>query len=261
MSFKVSLVGNGISAWRFLKATHQQQRDAFAASAQVTRATERFAAKAGSFAKPEDVMADRIVRQVALQSFGLQDDIDNIYFMTKILDDGTSNRDALANRLADSRYRDFSAAFGFGEVLPPRVQEPGFTDRIVSRYIDQGFELAVGQTDDALRQALNFDRMLPQIAKTTSSNDAAWFKIMGTPNLRNVVETALGLPKAFGRIDLDQQLESLKDLSRKRFGSDEMRDIASGPIREKAINLFLLRQQVSRGFASSSNAIALQLLS
>ena len=40
---------------------------------------------------------------MALGAFGLQDDINNRYFIRKILEEGTTNEDALANRFSDTR--------------------------------------------------------------------------------------------------------------------------------------------------------------
>ncbi|SIS50000.1 Protein of unknown function [Roseivivax lentus] len=260
MSFQPVVIGTGLAAWSFLKATRATQEAAFEASPQIARATANFAEKIAGITTAADLVADRELRLVALQAFGLQDDVDNVFFVQRILDGGTSEPDALANRLADDRYRAFSAAFGFGEPLPPRTANPSLARNIVDRFRAQSFELAIGSQNEALRLGLFFERSLPDLVAKGSANDTAWFEIMGTPPMRQVLETALGLPKSFGQLDIDFQLEAFKDKAHQRFGTHSVADLANPEIQEQIIQTFLLREQVNTGATTSGAQTALVLL-
>ncbi|MHA6327113.1 DUF1217 domain-containing protein [Roseivivax sp. CAU 1753] len=260
MTFLPVVIGSGLSGWAFLKATREAQEQAFNKSAEVARATSHFQEKIGDVTSAQDLVSDRSMRLVALQAFGLQDDVDNVYFVKRILEGGTSESDALANRLADDRYRAFSAAFGFGEPLPPKTSNPSLAGDIVERYKSQSFELAVGTQDESLRLGLFFERSLPELVAKGSANDTAWFEIMGTPPLRQVFETALGLPQSFGQLDIDFQLEALKDKARDRFGTDLVSDLVKPEIQDKIIQSYLLRDQLNTGLSVSGAQTALLLL-
>lgn len=104
----------GIAGWRFLERTYDAQLQTYARDPTLTRETEIFRRDIGTVKNAGELVANRTLLQVALGAFGLQADINNRFFIQKVLEDGTSNSDALANRLSDRRYRQFSDAFGFG---------------------------------------------------------------------------------------------------------------------------------------------------
>ncbi|MFZ5963527.1 DUF1217 domain-containing protein [Thalassococcus sp. BH17M4-6] len=260
MSFQPVLVGGGLSGWQFLQSTLPTQKAAFERGAQLSRDTAYFAEKIGEITSAEDLVADRRLLRVALGAFGLQDDIDNKFFIRKILEDGTTSPEALSNRLADDRYKAFSKAFGFGEITPPRTGLSYFGTEVLDKYRAQQFEVAVGAQDENLRLAMNLERALPELAQEAGSNDMKWFRIMGTPPLREVFETALGLPDGFGQIDIDQQLETLKDRAQSRFGSDVVTDLATPDVLEKIVQNYLLQTQISASQSTGSGQVALMLL-
>ena len=113
-----------------------------------------------------------------------------------------------------------------------------------------------------MRLGLYAERVLPELVGTDSSVDAKWFSIMGQPPLREVVETALGLPDAFGQVDIDQQLDVFKERSNRILGISDPSEFAEPEILENVINTFLARSQLnSFGAGAASGQIALTLLS
>ena len=84
---------------------------------------------------------------------------------------------------------------------------------------------------------------------------------MGNPPLRSVVETALGLPKSFGQLDIDRQLKIFQDRSLSSFNANSFDDLASEDLRDVVVDRFLLREQMNQTQSVSSQNIALQLLS
>ena len=101
MSYTPVVSGNGLAGWSFLKATRASQQRAFDAGPQIRRDSEYFAKTIAGVKSAEELVADRRLRNVALAAYGLQDDIDNRFFIRKILEEGTTSTDALANRLAE----------------------------------------------------------------------------------------------------------------------------------------------------------------
>ncbi|MCH2093601.1 MAG: DUF1217 domain-containing protein [Rhodobacteraceae bacterium] len=260
MSFQPVVVGVGLGAWSFLKATQESQRTAHKADAVSQREDQYFRETIGSIDTAADLVSDRRLLSIALQAFGLSNDLQNTFFLQKILEEGTQDTGALANRLADSRYTAFSQAFGFGDSPTPRTKLSGFATEILTRAQEQRFEEAVGVQDDTLRQALYFERQMPELAQGASSDSSRWFKLMGDRPLRTVMEQALGLPQSFGRLDIDKQLEMFRDKAEQRFGSSDIDVLAQPEVMENIVRTFLLRQQVSQSLNVSSASIALTLL-
>ena len=262
MTFQPVLVGTGLVGWQFLKATRETQQNTFNASKELQRDTDYFAANIGQVKSAEDLVADRRLLSVSLTAFGLQDDLPNKYFIQKVLEEGTLDRSALANKMADDRYKDLSRAFGFDNPAGPRTQLSAFPDEILGKYRSQEFEIAVGSQDENLRLALNFERNLPELAQTSRQSDVAWFRVMGTSALRKVFETALGLPSGFGQLDIDKQLEVFRDKSQSRFGASEISEITESPeIMEKVIQTYLLQTQVQQSASIGASQVALSLIS
>lgn len=239
--FQPVLPAGGLVGWRFLERTLETQQAAFASGEAIQRDLAHFREAIGGVLTAEALVADRRLRSVALSAFGLEADVDATYFVRRILEEGTTEPSALANRLADRRYREMSRAFGFGGPGAPNTVLPGFADRIAERFVAQGFEAAVGDRDETLRLALDARRSLPRIAAGGASDDTAWFTVMGTPPLRRVLEGALGLPESFGALDLDRQLEEFRSAADRRFGVDAIADLAAEPTLSRMIDLFLLR--------------------
>ena len=90
MSYQPVVAGTGLVAWRFLQRTYNLQFENFQQSAQLQRDTDYFLENISKVKTAEDLVSDRQLLSVALGAFGLQDDLDNKYFLKRVLGDGTS---------------------------------------------------------------------------------------------------------------------------------------------------------------------------
>ncbi|MEL6464883.1 MAG: DUF1217 domain-containing protein [Pseudomonadota bacterium] len=260
--FQPVLISSGLAGWQFLQRTYDEQLSTFGDSAQLKRDTDHFTDKIGSITTAEELVADRQLLTVALGAFGLSDDINNTFFITKMLGDGTTAQDALANRFTDTRYRDFSEAFGLGPGEQRGASKAGFVEDIVSRFQANSFEIATGNQDESMRIALYAERNLADVVQGTGSEASKWFSIMGQPPLRTLFETALGLPQAFGQIDIDQQLTVFQERSERVLAISDPAEFADPEALDRLITTYLARSQLDQGGASVSGAsIALTLLS
>lgn len=258
MSFQPLLPTSGLAGWRFLQNTMAHQTEAYEASPMIKRATDYFVENIANVKTANDLVSDRRLLEVALGAFGLSDDIGNKYFIEKVLSEGTSIDGSLANRLADKSYAAFADAFGFDTV--PQTATPGFAEEIVNLFEARSFEIAVGLQNETFRFGLNLARELPEIAAKNSTNNSKWFSVMGNSALREVFQTAFGLPDEFGQVGIDQQLDVFKETAFRRFGTDDLSEFANPEKLEELTQLYFLQDQIRQSASLGSGSIALTLL-
>ena len=260
MTYQPVVPLGGLAGWTFLTRTRDAQQEAFNSSVALQRNTDYFRENIASIQTAEQLVNDRQLLEVALGAFGLGEDINSKFFLQKVLDDGTIDPAALANRLSDKRYEQFSEAFGFGNFSTPNTGLSTFADDIIERYQTQQFEEAVGETDNDMRLALSLDRALDEILAEDTTDDGLWFLVMGQPPVRQVFETALNLPTSIGALDLDQQLSGFREKLSSRFGNPEISQFSDPAKREELLRLFLAQseiQNIGTGFTASSAALTL----
>ena len=259
--FQPVLPLSGLPGWIFLNRTMESQTKAFNAAPEIVRDTEYFEANIATVTTAKDLVNDRRLLRVALGAFGLQQDIDNRFLIQKVLEAEPSDPASLANALADDRYKQLNQAFGFGDKLfGPHTSRVGFGAEIAKRFRSRSFEVAVGEQSESLRLAMNAMRELAEIGQDGATENARWYRILGTPPLRRVFETAFGLPDGFGQLDIERQLEIFKDSARQKLGVEHIDAFADAATRDKLIKTFLLRDQINALQGQSSSAIALSLL-
>lgn len=260
MNFQPVLPVSGLPGWAFLNRTLERQTEIFDRSPLIERDTAYFERNIAGIRTAEDLVSDRRLLRVALGAFGLQDDLNSRAFIRQILEQGTADDSALANRLADDRYKQLADAFGFDDPAAPNTVNAGFGAEITARFRRIEFEIAVGDQDQAMRLAMNAQRALGELAGEDASDTAKWFRILGTPPLRSVFETALRLPEGFAQLDLDRQVEEFRDRAESRLGIKSIADLGDDVLRETLVRQFLVQDQISNVASLSSNAIALTLL-
>jgi len=261
MSFQPIIPSNGIVGWNFLQATYDKQFETFTKDAVLQRETDYFIENIGNVKSAEDLVGDTRLLQIALDAFGLGEDVYKKAFVIKVLQDGTAADDALANKLGDDRYVKFSETFGFGPgdtVKTGSAQD--MADLIFTNKV-QAFEEAVGEQDKSMRVAMYGEREIANLAVDGTSVDTKWFNVMGQPALREMFEVAMGLPESLAKIDLDQQLETFKSKAESVFGTSDISAFEDPELMGKLVITYLARQQIADFSASqSSGATALMLL-
>jgi len=99
MTFQPVVPLSGYAGFAFLERTLETQQQAFNSSASIQRDTEYFLENIEKVETAEALVNDRRLFTVALGAFGLSDDINNKFFLQKVLEDGTLDPDALSNKL------------------------------------------------------------------------------------------------------------------------------------------------------------------
>ena len=264
MSFQPVVPTGGIAGLLFVERTREKQQAVFDRAPQMQREMEYFRDNVSKVQSAKDLVADRMLLKVALGAFGLDEDIGKKYFLQRILEEGTERNDALAMKLVDTRYRDFAAAFGFGNALGSNVRQSDFADRILDAFRVRQFEVAVGNSDNSIRLAMNFKREIADSLPETDAIDqagTAWFRVMGNTPLRSVFEKAYGLPTAVGTLDIDRQKEIFEEKTVSMFGSRSLRVFEDPANVDELVRTFLARSQIENGpTASTPGMAALSLL-
>lgn len=260
MSFQPVIPIGGLAGWAYLQRTMDTQRAAFDRNPVAERDATYFRERIGLINSASELVDDRRLLKLSLEAFGLGSDLPNKAFIRKVLADGTLKEGALSNRLADKRYREFSAAFGFGDFTVPRNKLSDFADRIVSQWRERSFEQAVGNQNNDLRLALNLRRDLSAIASGRLSENGKWFAVLGNAPLRQVFERAFGIPSSFAAIDLDRQVAVLRARLEGSFGDGEIAQFADPGRREDLLRMFLARADIGGPGLTTPATSALQIL-
>jgi len=251
----------GYVGWRFLERTVETQRMAFENSPELLRDLQYFKENIGKATTAEDLVNDGRLLKVALGAFGLEDDLNKRAYVLKALVEGTDAEDSFANRMVDKRYQKLSKAFGYGNVQGVRVARSDFAESILTPFKIQKFEVAVGNSDESMRLAMVFVRQIGEFAASENADNSAWFKIMGNPPMRQIFETAFGLPNSFGLLDVDKQRDIFREKARMMFGDSSLAVFKEGENVDKMLRTFFVRKQISESNGSGvRGSTALTLL-
>ncbi|MCU0826865.1 MAG: DUF1217 domain-containing protein [Tabrizicola sp.] len=260
MTFQPVLPLSGFTGWTFLKRTMDRQVAVQQASPVLKRDEAYFRERIGKIQTAEQLVSDKRLLRISLTAFGLEADVNSRAFIQKVLEGGTLKEGSLANKLADKQYQKFSAAFGFGDFSVPRTRISTFPDEILAQFRARSFESAVGAQNNGFRLALNAEREIPALAKRSISETAKWYTVLGNAPLREVMQTALGLPKSFAAIDLDQQVAVMREKAQAAFGSSNISQFSDPKQMEALVRRFHIRADIQNQPAASPAAIALTLL-
>jgi hypothetical protein len=261
MSFQPVLPLTGYTGWGFLKRTMARQQAVQQTLPVQQRDESYFRDKIGNADTAEKLVGDKRLLRIALTAFGLEGDVNSKAFIQKILEEGTLKEGSLANKLADKQYAKLAAAFGYGDFSVPRTKISTFPDEILAQYRTRSFETAVGDQNNTFRLAMNAEREIPALAAKATSENAKWYTVLGNAPLREVMQTALGLPKSFSSIDIDQQIGVLKKRTEAAFGSSDVTQFKDPAKMEALTRRFLLQAEMQgQAAASSPAATALALL-
>lgn len=257
MSFQPTLPIGGLAGWSLLTRTKARQEVAFASAPARQTETARFEARFPKLTSAKELVQDNATLRVVLGAFGLQDDLPNKAFIQRVIETGSDVQNGLAGRLADKRYAALATALAHLAPGGSGKAPAGLVASLAADYSARSFEIAVGNQNQSFRLAMTAERELPAILGTFTSDRARWFGILGNPPLRKVVETALGLPKEFAALPLDQQVDRLRAATRDRFNADSVAQLVAPETLGRVVQRFLLLSEVQAGANRFSPALAI----
>lgn len=169
----------------------------------VSRDTAYYLANIGNVKSIDDFLNNYKLYSYAMKAYGLDDMIYAKAFMRKVLTEGITDKDAFANKLNDSRYRDFAAAFNFAALGANATQSTAATTGTTSQYATQTLEQDAGDQNEGLRLALYFTRKASSITSP--------YQILADKALTQVVQTAMGWSSTISSSDIDMQAKMITD--------------------------------------------------
>lgn len=169
----------------------------------VSRETDYFLSHIGNVKTIDDFLKDYRLYSYAMKAFGLSDMTYAKAFMRKVLTEGVADKNAFANKLTDTRYREFATAFNFAALGSNATQTTQATTGTATQYVRQTMEQKTGDQNEGLRLALYFTRKASTI--TTA------YQVLADKALTQVVQTALGLPSTISAADIDAQAKMIEN--------------------------------------------------
>jgi len=259
MVFSPVIPASGLLGWNFLQTTLTRQEEIHSKTPEIARDVDYFKENIGNIKTLDDFMGDRRILKVALNAFGLGEEINKGAFVRKVLEEGTEDRSSFANRLANSDYLALAETFNFSD--GDLSLSDSIVDQISANYQRQDFEIEIGEVNDTMRLALNFERKIDDYVGQGSSEAGGWFQIMGSLPMRQVVEKAFNLPSSFSSLDIDRQQEIFSDKMNAKYGDKSIEAFSDPEVVDDLIKNYLLRQEIESGpSALTPGSTALSLL-
>lgn len=249
---------SGIGGWRFLQSTYDRQLSSHSENPQIRADRNYLIGKLSQPISTEDFLNDKRLLRVALTAFDLGGEEWKRGFISKALTEAADPASTWLARLNNSKYTEFAKTFASstGEInlSEAKVQE------LAEAYNAAAFELSVGEVDESMRLALNFQSELPKLIGSGTNETAMLFRFLGDVPVRTVLETATGLPESMRKLPIEKQAEMLKGALQRTFGITNIADIAAPDKIDKVIQRFHALESVksfNSGTSGAANALTL----
>lgn len=150
------------------------------------------------------LLANPTVMNVLLTANGMSDMVGYTALVTKVLTSNLADPKSLANTLTDTRWKTLAQTYNFATNGLTGIQNPATLTTIANGYAQVTWQATQDQVTPGLSNALAFKAK----AATITSVD----QVLGDPVLRDVVTTALGIPKqiAFQTLNAQEQAISTR---------------------------------------------------
>lgn len=192
----------------------------FAQGATLARENAAFGERLAGATSVADLMSDYQALKVALGAHGLQDDIQNRYFVQQVIEQGTTAQDSFANRLSDARYSALAQTFealgltGAGDLRATVSAVPAaLADAISAAHGDS--PIALG-----LAGRLNGNITLGLLGADTS--DKAWARAVDDPALHPILARVLGTHDNLGGLSDAAQAMIFQEATAYLYGNSSL---------------------------------------
>jgi len=183
--------------YQALTQSRDKQFASFEKQPLIQREAAYFLEEAKKVTTVEEFLDDRRLLSVALSAFGLEEELQYLGRIKKVLTEFTEDKDSLVNKLIDPRYKEIAEKFQFDILGTFNLGVTSFLTDIVDKYKTNEFEKFLGDQNSALREAEYFRRNVGKVENT--------FNILGDKVLREVVTFGLQLPREIVLQSIDKQ--------------------------------------------------------
>jgi len=252
----IPLTGNG--GWKFLQSTYDRQLQSLSNSPQVKADRSYLVEKFSEPVTKEAFLNDKRLMRVALTAFDLGGEEWKRGFIDKVLKEVSDPESTFLARLNNPKYTAFANAFK--PVNGTIMITPEALDQIAAEFNKSTFETAVGNVDDSMRLALNYQSDIKGLMGNGSSETAILYRLLGNVPVRTVLETSLNLPTDIRKLPIEKQAEILKTGIQKQLGISDVKDLADPDQVDRLIKRFHALESVRNGaanFSPAANALTL----
>jgi hypothetical protein len=178
----------------------------------VQRESDYYLKNIGKVKSIDDFMKNDRLYKYALKAYGLEDMAFAKAFIRKVLTEGVEDPESFANKLTDTRYKEFATAFDFAKLKDKTTSQATVLQPLVDKYVRQTLEVETGQQNEGARLALYFARKAPAIgAAYAMIGDKAAYQILGDKALLQVFQTTFNLPAQTSNLDIDRQAKMVSE--------------------------------------------------
>jgi hypothetical protein len=195
--------GNPIQA---LQQAETNQTKGIAAAAKDPQTARELATFRAAVAKGPDaktLLANPIARKVLLTANGLGSQTDYAGLVSKALLSDTSTTGSVASKLTDTKWLATAKLYDFANKGLSVLQDPNVLNTITSGYAEVAWRTSLDQTTPGLSNALDF--------RSRASTITGVDQVLGDATFRNVITTALGIPKEIAFQSLQAQEKAITD--------------------------------------------------
>lgn len=194
--------------YRILTSNFSKTEDRKAAESETRREIQYFQDNIGKVKTIDDFLGNSRLFTFAMKAYGLDDMISSKGFMRKVMmGEADANGRVLVNRLQDSRYQDFAAAFNF-RAYGDDPNQPMKLDDETQALIDQfgGIKTTQQKRDEYDVETDNTEEYIRKIAGYIHTAD----DIVADSKVSAFVRTAAGLPPASADDDAYTQARQIE---------------------------------------------------
>jgi len=186
-----------------LSAERNQARDVklTAAQPEVKRAIATFNKAVDQATSADQLLRDSSFMEVFLTANGLGDQLESLALARKALTSNPDDPKSLVNVLADTRWKSVSATFQFVVKGLSVVKDAKVRLKLTDAYVEVKWRQSLDQQTPGLSNALTF--------RARASTVTSTLQILSDPVLRDVVTTAIGVPREIAFQSLDAQIKAI----------------------------------------------------
>lgn len=254
----VPLSGN--SGWAFLQRTYDRQLENFSKSPQIRNDRDYMLEKLAHPMGLDDFLADKRLLRITMTAYGLAGEEWKGGFIRKAIESAGDPESTFLARLNNAKYTKFAETFA--PISGKIIMSSSELSKIAVNFEAESFEAAVGEVDDNMRLALNYQSEISDLIGEGSSQKAMLYRILGDVPVRSVLESALNLPSDIGNLTVERQADILKDRLTAVLGISDVSELKSPEMVDKVLQRFHAMESIQSGANSYSSAsAALMLLS
>lgn len=179
--------GNPVLALKTALATQAKGVAAAAAVPETKREIAAFRAAVATAKTPAELLANPAARKVLLTANGLGSQVEYAGLAAKALLSDTGKTGSLASKLSNTQWLATAKTYDFANKGLSVVKTPSVIDGLANAYAEVKWRQGLDQSTPGLSKAIDF--------RGRASTITSALQVLGDATLREVVTTALGLPK------------------------------------------------------------------